>query len=584
MRGCVEQIALSRKSAGGRSSRHTPPGRSRWLTALLCTLLLATPAFADDARPTLWSLSIGVSDYQDPDLKLTFADDDARAVASALEEQANRRVYGAIESRVLLNRDVTRESILTGIRELIANAGEEDVALIFMAGHGVRDLLTGTYYFLPHTATPDDFFTQGLRVEELNDMVRILQRHVRHVVIILDTCHSGAVDLQATQMASADDFAARVRSDGVFLLAATRPGDKSKEIRRLGHGVFTYALLNALQGAANAGSDGLLSLAELVIYLGEEVPRLTAGKQTPYYLIAGTDLVLADVRAPNAVVVFPFRNQNRADSSNDWMSASLQQTFHHELDRLPVLNTCAPPESRPAERDARAQAQRLGCGAYIDGSFVVDRASVEIYARVGDAGAGTEEVTASVRGKRADFAKLKRQLVRDLLGRMPTVRAYQMMLEAQGIGPPEIAPEPTPASDDRQSWLRIFSFTSTAYAQDTARADASPATDDAILNVLRAYEQAHEEKQIDTLARLWTDFTERQQDALRRYFDQAGDLTLELADVAIEPHDAEATVAYTRVVRFVDRESRKPVRIEVPQRMILVRTESQWKIKRIESR
>lgn len=535
----------------------------------------------------LWVLAIGVSKYGDPALDLAFADADARAFAATLQEQSGRRIYGRVETRVLVNEDVRRESILAGIREFIATAGPDDVATIFMAGHGVRDLLTGTYYFLPHDATPEDFFTRGLRVEELNDMVRILERHVRHVVVILDTCHAGAVELASSSMERADDFAARVRADGVFLLAATRPGDRSKEIDRLGHGVFTYVLLNALRGEAPAGADGLLSLAELVIYLGAEVPRLTGGEQTPYYLIAGSDLAFADVRQPNSIVALPFRNQDALDSGNEWIGVSLQEAFYFALGETPVLSVCPPPGGAEDGQGMRAWAQRLGCGRFVTGSYLVHGTDVELHARVVDAESDSDEVRASVRGRLEDLPLLRKRIVADVIDRIPTVRAYRRMLEAQGI-PADKAPEPEVErgdTDERGSrWWPSLEWGRRAHAQQTAAVRTPMAPHASIRELIDEYRSAHEAKRIDRLAVLWDGFSSKQRDAMRRYLDHAGDLTLELADVVIEPHENEATVAFTRIERFVDRESGKPVRIEVRQRMILVRRDSEWRIARIEAR
>lgn len=557
---------------------------------LAASLLTLVPQVAAAApKSNLWVLSVGVSAYRDPSMNLAFAEKDARAVAATLGDQANRRIYAQVERQVLADAQVTRASILAAIRSFIERAGPEDVAVLFMAGHGVRDLLTGTYYFLPHDATATDFFTAGLRVEELSDMVRILQRHVRHVVVVLDTCHAGAVDLAGTSMTAADDFATRLRAEGVFLLAATRPGDKSKEINRLQHGVFTYALLNALRGGADTGPDGLLSLAELVLYLGAEVPRLTGGAQTPYYLIAGSDLVFADVRHPNSVVVFPFRNRTAGDAENAWMGRSLQERFAHELGRVPVLNICPLPSLDESGESLRSQARRQGCSTLVTGSYVVDREHVDLHARVVDTASDTDEVTLGVRGKRSEFAALEQRLVQEVLARMPTVRAYRMMLEAQGIGlGADAAPAPTPpVVEEPQSWwrppLHWLLPVAPAYGQETARATHTPSLHDAVRALLERYRRAHEDKQIDSMRQVWDVFGARQQQALRRYFDQAGDLTLELSEVAIEPHEHEVTVAFTRVERFVDRESGKPVRLELRQRMILVRRDEAWKIARIES-
>lgn len=554
-------------------------------------LLAQTPSPADRG-PTLWVLAAGVSRYADPRLDLAFANRDASAVADALAAQRGRRIYRNVEQRVLVDDAVRRDTILAGLRDFIGRAGADDVAVVFLAGHGVRDLLTGTYYFLPHDATPEDFFTTGLRAEELTDMVRILQRHVRHVVVILDTCHSGAAGVDDGQMVRADDFATRVRAEGVFLLAATQPGGRSKEIRRLGHGVFTWALLNALGGGANAGDDGLLSLAELVIHLGAEVSRMTGGEQRPYYLIAGSDLDFADVRAPNSVVVFPFRNQDSAAPANDWMGADLQETVHLELGRVPALSVCPLPGADAAGEPLRRRAERLGCGRFVAGSFVVDGDEVELRARVVDAASDSDEASASVRGPRADFAALKAQLARELLAAMPTVRAWRMLLEAQGIedgdGGDEGDATPAPPAGEPEAgllrWLGGWSLVARADAQETAMARTPPSSEALIRSLLDEYEAAHEAKAIDRVETLWVRFSARQQEALRRYFDAAGDLTLEITDARIEPHGDEATVALTQIARFVDRESGKPVRLEVHQRMRLVRRDGDWKIERIEAR
>lgn len=545
--------------------------------AMLCSTVAAE---TKPARPTLWVLSVGVSRYADAAFRLNFADSDATAVADTLKEQAGRRVYGDVQTRVLTDEQATRESILTGIRDFIARAGPSDVATIFLAGHGVRDLLTGTYYFLPQPATRENFFTRGLRVEELNDMVRILQRHVRHVVIILDTCHAGAMKVPSTPvMIAAEDFQSQVRAEGVFLLAATRPGDKSKEIPRLQHGVFTYALLRALQGEANAGADGLLSLAELVIYLGVEVPRLTQNQQTPYYLIAGTDLVFADVRQPNSIAVLGFNNEGPRVAGSDWMGRSLQEGIYFALGTIPVLHRCA---LQPVDHGGEPpkSAQELGCSKYVTGSYAIEGDQIELRARVVDTATDADEVTATVRGKRADFGQLRDQLVRDIVTRMPLVRAYLLMLESQGVDPeslPLTLPTPGPHS-------RLWDLFVTRADAQSLPAAASQTIEQKVRQLLDEYREAHEEKQIDRLAALWANFSPRQREATRRYFDQAGNLTLELNDVVIEPYESEITVAFTRVERFVDRESGKPVRLQIPQRMILTRTGDEVKITRIESR
>ena len=123
-----------------------------------------------------------------------------------------------------------------------------------------------------------------------------------------------------------------------------------------------------------------------------------------------------------------------------------------------------------------------------------------------------------------------------------------------------------------------------AYAVEPSPSPPYANLDSEVRALLDEYREAHEQKQVDRLADQWVNFSNRQREALRRYLDQADDLTLELSDLAIEPHERDVTVAFTRIVRFVDRESGKPVRLELRQRMVLVRKSDKWKIERIESK
>src|SRR5262249_11202108 len=157
-------------------------------------------------------------------------------------------------------------------------------------------------------ASPANLRTVGLRMSDFDEMVRMVRRNVRGVVVMLDTCHAGALRLSTPAPLSADDGAARLSAgEGFFLLAATKPGEDSNERPELGHGAFTYALLEGLAGAADTDGDGVLSVSDLFSYVAREVPHLTGGLQHPYHKVEGTDLLLAAVRS--GVVVPPVDSQ-----------------------------------------------------------------------------------------------------------------------------------------------------------------------------------------------------------------------------------------------------------------------------------
>jgi helicase len=73
-------------------------------------------------------------------------------------------------------------------------------------------------------------------------------------------------------------------SKGRAILTASRPAEVSLELPELGHGVFTYYLIQGLQGAADLNHDGIVSLQELYEYLEQQVTqkaRLVGGNQHP---------------------------------------------------------------------------------------------------------------------------------------------------------------------------------------------------------------------------------------------------------------------------------------------------------------
>jgi uncharacterized caspase-like protein len=74
------------------------------------------------------------------------------------------------------------------------------------------------------------------------------------------------------------------RAKGRAILTASRPTEVSLELPELGHGIFTYYLVQGLKGAADLNRDGIVSLQELYEYLELQVSRKSravGGNQHP---------------------------------------------------------------------------------------------------------------------------------------------------------------------------------------------------------------------------------------------------------------------------------------------------------------
>ncbi len=569
--------------------------------------------------PVLWVLAIGVSRYADPALSLEYADADARAMVETLSEAAARGPYREVRTMVLTNEQVSRESILSGLSRFLGQAGPEDVALLFVAGHGIRDLTSGSYYFLPHPATADTLLSDGLRMSDFDEMLRVVRRNVRNVIVMLDTCHAGALGIPAGRMVSADEMAAEMSTgEGFFLLAATKPGEESKEQSGLGHGAFTYAVIEGLRGAADANSDGSLPLSELFGYVARRVAELTQGRQHPYSKMEGTDFTFLQVGAPaaqpvtprpaptvagtsvsNVIGVMEFKNL-RQDPAYDWISQALRLAFNTELSKVHALRVYSP---ELIDRTAHARgtdplftARELGIGRLLTGAYYVREQTLRIDARIVDARSGVNEASDSVEGNLDQFFDLQKQLVLSMLRRLRVqlspeegasienqtntdVDAYRLLLEAEGVVEPSPRAARTHPKPERRSALEPQGLPGLDWFIGAAFADeVTPEVEQQVRALLDRYRLALEAKDIDAIAATYVSFSERQRRALEKYLADAKDLVVEINEITVTPHEGGVDVSFVRRDRFTDAESGRPVRLEVRLTKLLVQEQSTWKI------
>jgi WD40 repeat protein/uncharacterized caspase-like protein len=271
-------------------------------------LLQASPS---SARPDLWSISVGVSKYRllSPQQQLDFADDDARSISAALAAEVGEgRPFGALHATTLIDDEVSVESVDRALAGLAA-MGPDDLAVVFLAGHGVS-LDEGQMVYLTGGAS---LSKESAREHGIGwDRIRAALGRARgRVVVLLDACHSGHVstELIAPNEALAQELSAAGRS-GVLVFAAARGSQLSYEVpvgratlgssRGLelawegkpaamknapvgGHGLFTSALLEALSGQApDADHSSAVEASELIDYVTERVREASNGQQTPW--------------------------------------------------------------------------------------------------------------------------------------------------------------------------------------------------------------------------------------------------------------------------------------------------------------
>ncbi len=236
-------------------------------------------------KPNLYVVSVGISEYPLNDLKLNYADDDARAMTRLFSAQAGK-LYREVHVKYLYDDHATRENILDALEWLERLTTQSDIAVIFIAAHGLRSGKGNFYYILPVDGNPEKLRSTGV---DWSDFAKTLGNLPSRVLMFLDTCHSGQLGQDVYGLFSRKDNTEALRelaSDefGVVILAASTGKETSKESAEWRHGAFTTALLEALeQGFADypPKKDGIIHLRELDLYVDYRVRELTGDTQHP---------------------------------------------------------------------------------------------------------------------------------------------------------------------------------------------------------------------------------------------------------------------------------------------------------------
>jgi hypothetical protein len=242
-----------------------------------------------------WAVVIGVSSYSDSRIpSLRYAAKDAQALHDWLVSPSGGR-YAPARVKLLTDRNATaaniKEALYTWLRQTI----EEDVVVIYFAGHGSPDSpdTPQNLYLLPHDTRYDAIASTGF---PMWDVETALKRFIKakRVVVLADACHSGGVgasfdvarralgDVQPNRISSGLQNLASVGA-GIAVISASDDRQLSAESAKFGggHGVFTHYLLEGLKGKADYNNDSRVTLGELIPYLSEHVRRETLNAQSP---------------------------------------------------------------------------------------------------------------------------------------------------------------------------------------------------------------------------------------------------------------------------------------------------------------
>jgi hypothetical protein len=259
---------------------------------------VAPPVAPPPKAPDRWAVVIGVGRYESPDIpRLRYSVSDAEAVYRVLTGPG-----GFKQEHVLLLTDTTeRKPTYRNVKWalgtfLARSAKKDDTVLIYFAGHGAPEVDQRgierdgfSKYLVPADAEPDDLYSTALPMDELQTIFGRLE--AERVIAFLDSCYSGAAGgrtfaSKKTRASHVDEqFLERLAtSKGRAIITASRPAEVSLELAELGHGLFTYYLVQGLKGTADLNRDEIITLQELYEYVEQQVAqksRAVGGNQHP---------------------------------------------------------------------------------------------------------------------------------------------------------------------------------------------------------------------------------------------------------------------------------------------------------------
>lgn len=253
-----------------------------------------------------YALIIGISRYRNNSRgvqNLQYADVDARTLYEFLQQPAAGGF--ARENMLLLsNEDATLGRIRNALTSFVARASENDLLLIFFAGHGDGDpYARQNLYLIAHDTSIDAMSQTALAMPDLR---RYVEQNVRskRLILLLDACHSAGLSTEGTRdlgnnLTSQYLENLLYQEQGRAIITSSDVNEKSRESSKWGngHGVFTYYLLEGLRGNADTNEDHFVTVGELFRYVRQNV-RLDTGLQQNPRMLVGDNENLALAVAP----------------------------------------------------------------------------------------------------------------------------------------------------------------------------------------------------------------------------------------------------------------------------------------------
>ena len=229
-----------------------------------------------------WAAIIGIDDYANWQ-KLQYAAHDALGVKDLLIQKYN---FMPDHVFTLLNGEATRQNILSLLGDKFGDPKmiqREDRVLVFYAGHGAtRKLASGRElgYIIPVDADLANYEGSAISMTNFQDISEAIP--AKHLLFIMDSCYSGLALTRGGRALPSQNYMNEIsRRQARQMFTAGGADQQVADNGPNGHSVFTWTLLQGLDGRADLNGDGVITASELAAYVAPAVSALS--HQTPAF-------------------------------------------------------------------------------------------------------------------------------------------------------------------------------------------------------------------------------------------------------------------------------------------------------------
>ena len=222
------------------------------------------------AESTFKCLLVSIEKYEIA--PLDFAENDIGRLAQILMQRYDCQAQACIDTAATVGdtgEDAAKTSIMRKIESWCQSLGKDDTALLYLAGHGVKDE-SGKLYLAMTNFDRKNFDKAGIPLEWIRDQFGKCAGKSK--LLLIDTCFAGtAKSVDFEQAGSGDVSGSFADLKEVMTIASSRGTEKSWLWGEAKHSLFTYWLIEAFKGHADSDGDRIVTSDELATYLQENV-------------------------------------------------------------------------------------------------------------------------------------------------------------------------------------------------------------------------------------------------------------------------------------------------------------------------